>query len=108
LQLVRTRLGEPDESGRRRPVEISGSEWIMDADVVIEAIGNKAPNDSPDWYPKVDVDGRKLIKIDSETGQTSVPAIFAGGDIVRGPALVVEAVQDGKVAARAIKKYLGK
>jgi NADPH-dependent glutamate synthase beta subunit-like oxidoreductase len=108
LKLLRTRLGEPDESGRRRPVEISGSEWIMDADVVIEAIGNKAPNDSPDWYPKVDVDGRKLIKIDSETGQTSVPAIFAGGDIVRGPALVVQAVQDGKVAARAIKKYLGK
>ena len=108
LKLVRTRLGEPDESGRKRPVEISGSEWIMDADVVIEAIGNKAPDNSPEWYPKVDVDGKKLIKIDSETGQTSVPAIFAGGDIVRGPALVVQAVQDGKVAARAIKAYLKK
>jgi NADPH-dependent glutamate synthase beta subunit-like oxidoreductase len=78
----------------------------MDADVVIEAIGNKAPDESSEWYPNVKVDGKKLIKIDSETGQTSVPGIFAGGDIVRGPALVVQAVQDGKVAARAIKDYL--
>ena len=108
LKLVRTRLGKPDESGRRRPVEIKGSEWIMDADVVIEAIGNKAPDESPDWYPNVDVDGKKLIKADPETGKTSVGGIFAGGDIVRGPALVVQAVQDGKVAARAIKDYLAK
>jgi NADPH-dependent glutamate synthase beta subunit-like oxidoreductase len=108
LKLVRTRLGEPDDSGRRRPVEIPGSEWRMDADMVIEAIGNKAPDESPEWYPHVDVDGKNLIKIDAETGQTSVPGIFAGGDIVRGPALVVQAVQDGKVAARAIKEYLDK
>jgi len=106
LKLVRTCLGKSDASGRRRPVEIAGSEWIMDADVVIEAIGNKAPDESSEWYPNVKVDGKKLIKIDSETGQTSVPGIFAGGDIVRGPALVVQAVQDGKVAARAIKDYL--
>jgi NADPH-dependent glutamate synthase beta subunit-like oxidoreductase len=106
LKLVRTCLGKSDASGRKRPVEIAGSEWIMDADVVIEAIGNKAPDESSEWYPNVKVDGKKLIKIDSETGQTSVPGIFAGGDIVRGPALVVQAVQDGKVAARAIKDYL--
>jgi len=108
LKLVRTRLEEPDESGRRRPVEIPGSEWIMDADVVIEAIGNKAPDESSEWYPNVKVDGKKLIKADPQSGQTSVDGIFAGGDIVRGPALVVQAVQDGKVAARAIKEYLGK
>jgi NADPH-dependent glutamate synthase beta subunit-like oxidoreductase len=80
----------------------------MEADVVIEAIGNKAPDESPGWYPNVNVDGKKLIQVDPETGQTSVPGIFAGGDIVRGPALVVQAVQDGKVAARAIKAYLNK
>ncbi|MEJ2219634.1 MAG: NAD(P)-dependent oxidoreductase [Desulfobacterales bacterium] len=108
LKLVRTRLGEPDESGRRKPVEIKGSEWIMDADIVIEAIGNIAPEKSPEWYPNVDVDGKKLIKADPETGKTSVDGIFAGGDIVRGPALVVQAVQDGKVAAWAIKEYLAK
>ena len=50
LKLVRTRLGEPDDSGRRRPVEIKGSEWVMDADVVIEAIGKRARDDSPDWW----------------------------------------------------------
>jgi NADPH-dependent glutamate synthase beta subunit-like oxidoreductase len=108
LKLIRTRLGEPDTSGRRAPEAIEGSEWIMDADVVIEAIGNIAPEESPGWYPNVDIDDKKLIKVDPETGKTSVKGIFAGGDIVRGPALVVQAVQDGKVAAAAIKKYLAK
>jgi glutamate synthase (NADPH/NADH) small chain len=108
LKLLRTRLGEPDESGRRRPMEIKGSEWIMDVDIVIEAIGNKAPDESPGWYPGVKLDGKMLIQVDAATGQTSVGGIFAGGDIVRGPALVVQAVQDGKVAAQAIKEYLGK
>ncbi len=80
----------------------------MDVDVVIEAIGNIAAEDSPQWYPNVDIDAKKLIKADAETGKTSVEGIFAGGDIVRGPALVVQAVQDGKLAARAIKEYLQK
>ena len=108
LKLIRTRLGEPDASGRRAPESIEGSEWIMNADAVIEAIGNIAAADSPEWYPNVDIDDKKLIKIDPETGKTSVEGIFAGGDIVRGPALVVQAVQDGKVAAAAIKEYLAK
>ena len=108
LKLVRTSLGEPDASGRRRPEMIEGSEWIMDADVVIEAIGNIAAEDSPEWYPHVDLDDKKLIQVDPETGKTSVKGIFAGGDIVRGPALVVQAVADGKVAARAIREYLQK
>lgn len=108
MKLIRTRLGDPDESGRRKPKAIEGSEWVMDVDIVIEAIGNKAPQESPEWYPNVEVDDNRLVKINPDTGQTSVAGIFAGGDIVRGPALVVTAVQDGKVAARAIKDYLGK
>ncbi len=108
LKLARTRLGEPDESGRRRPEIIGDSEWTMDVDVVIEAIGNIAEEDSPQWYPNVDIDDKKLIKADAETGKTSVDGIFAGGDIVRGPALVVQAVRDGKLAARAIREYLQK
>jgi NADPH-dependent glutamate synthase beta subunit-like oxidoreductase len=108
MNLVRTRLGEPDASGRRAPEAIEGSEWMMTADVVIEAIGNIAAEESPQWYPNVDIDDKKLIKVDPETGKTSVEGIFAGGDIVRGPALVVQAVQDGKVAAKAIKSFLGK
>jgi len=106
VKLVRTRLAEPDASGRRRPENIDGSEWILDADVVVEAIGNLPAEDSPEWYPHVKIDGKKLIQTDPATGKTSVDGIFAGGDIVRGPALVVQAVQDGKVAAAAIKDYL--
>ena len=74
--------------------------------MVIEAIGNMAEEDSSEWYPNVEIDNRKLIKSNPETGETSVKGIFAGGDIVRGPSLVVNAVQDGKAAARAILKYL--
>ncbi|MDC3237345.1 FAD-dependent oxidoreductase, partial [bacterium] len=106
LKLVRTALGDVDASGRRLPVNIEDSEWVLDADVVIESIGNKAEDQSPTWYPDVKVNEKNLIQIDTGTGQTSVPGIFAGGDIVRGPALVVNAVQDGKVAARAIKAYI--
>ena len=108
IRLVRTRLGRPDKSGRRKPEAVEGSRWVMQVDVVIEAIGNRAAEDSRQWYPHVQVDKKKLIKVNPETGQTSVKGIFAGGDIVRGPALVVTAVQDGKAAARAIKAYLAK
>ncbi len=108
VKLIRTCLGEPDASGRRRPENIEGSEWTMNADVVIEAIGNIAPEESPQWYPNINVNDKRLIQADPDSGKTSVDGIFAGGDIVRGPALVVEAIQDGKVAAAAIKKFLEK
>jgi NADPH-dependent glutamate synthase beta subunit-like oxidoreductase len=106
LKLVRTALGDVDASGRRSPINIEGSEWTLPADMVIEAIGNKADEASPTWYPQVKLNDKKLIQVDPDTGLTSMDGVFAGGDIVRGPALVVNAVQDGKVAARAIKEYL--
>ncbi|WP_020674881.1 FAD-dependent oxidoreductase [Geopsychrobacter electrodiphilus] len=106
LRLIRTQLAEAQGSDRRSPQEIAGSEWVLNADIVIEAIGNQAEADSPAWYPHVKVDARRLIQADAKTRKTSVPGIFAGGDIVRGPALVVEAVQDGKLAAMAITDYL--
>jgi len=106
IKLVRTRLGKPDASGRRSPVPVKGSDWTMDAHLVIEAIGNRAPGDSPKWYPGVRVDDRNLVKVNRKTGKTNRKGIYAGGDIVRGPALVVQAVKDGKVAAQAIKEYL--
>lgn len=102
LRLARTRLGEPDGSGRRRPQAIKGSEWTLGCDVAIEAIGNRPAPESTRWYPRVRVDGDLLIAVNPTTGRTSVRGIYAGGDIVRGPALVVQAVNDGKVAARAI------
>jgi NADPH-dependent glutamate synthase beta subunit-like oxidoreductase len=106
LELVRTRLGAPDASGRRSPKPVKGSEWVLDCDVVIEAIGNRPAAESSDWYPRVNLAGGNLIKVNPKTGRTSVKGIFAGGDIVRGPALVVQAVADGKTAARAIHHYL--
>jgi len=106
LKLVRTRLGAPDASGRRSPKPVRGSEWVLDCDVAIEAIGNRPVSKSPGWYPRVKLDGNNLIQVNPRTGRTSVRGIFAGGDIVRGPALVVQAVADGKTAARAIRRYL--
>ncbi len=106
LRLVRTRLGAFDASGRRSPKPVKGSEWVLDCDVAIEAIGNRPEAASPKWYPRVRLADGNLVKINPKTGRTSVKGIFAGGDIVRGPALVVQAVADGKTAARAIHRYL--
>jgi NADPH-dependent glutamate synthase beta subunit-like oxidoreductase len=106
LKLVRTRLGEPDASGRRSPQPIRGAEWVLACDGAIEAIGNRPAAESPEWYPRVKLADGNLIRVNPRTGRTSVKGIFAGGDIVRGPALVVQAVADGKTAARAIRQYL--
>ena len=105
LKLVRTRLGQPDASGRRAPEEITGSEWVLDVQLAVEAIGNRP--DTADWSGILAVDRKGMIVADSETRKTSAKTVFAGGDIVRGPALVVDAVQDGKLAARAIRAALG-
>ena len=75
---------------------------------VIEAIGNQAPKDSPALYPAVKTGADRLIAADQKTGRTSKPGIFAGGDIVNGPATVVQAIADGKVAAESIMKFLKK
>lgn len=107
LKLIRTELKKADESGRKSPKPINGSEWTLDADIIIEAIGNEAETDLYKLYPNVAIDKNNLIKTDAEK-KTSVPGIFAGGDIVSGPALVVTAVNDGKLAAESIIKYLNK
>jgi NADPH-dependent glutamate synthase beta subunit-like oxidoreductase len=104
LRLVRTRLGEPDASGRRKPVAIQGSAWTLEVSLVVEAIGNRP--DPADWAGLTKVDGRGLVLAGAKNRKTSARRVFAGGDIVRGPALVVEAVQDGKLAARAILESL--
>ncbi len=105
LKLVRTRLGNPDASGRRTPQEIKGSEWTLEAQVAVEAIGNKP--DAADWSGIVKTDRAGLVVTDEKTGKTSAGSVFAGGDIARGAGLVVEAVQDGKRAAREIRAALG-
>ena len=106
LKCVRTELGPRDDSGRRTPQSMTGSEWVLKVDSVIEAIGKQAETESTTWYPSVLTDQQNLIQVEEGSTRTSRPGIFAGGDIVRGPALVVTAVEDGKKAAGEIMAYL--
>jgi NADH-quinone oxidoreductase subunit F len=105
LQCTRMQLGEPDESGRRRPVPISGSEFTIEADTVIAAVG-QAPDLSflpPD--SELERTRWETLVTDSNTLATNVPGIFAGGDFVTGPDMVVNAIAAGRRGALAIDKY---
>ncbi|MFQ6099875.1 MAG: FAD-dependent oxidoreductase [Anaerolineae bacterium] len=104
LGCVRMKLGEPDESGRRRPIPIEGSEFLVDADVVVSAIG--ARPDLECIPESIERTSRGLIAVDESTMMTSVEGIFAGGDAVTGMAFVVDAVGAGHRAARAMDAYL--
>jgi glutamate synthase (NADPH/NADH) small chain len=105
MECVRYELGEPDASGRRRPVEIKGSEFMMEVDTVIVAIGN----DSNPLIPRT-TDGLKVTKwgnvIVDETGKTSLDRVYAGGDIVLGAATVILAMGEGRRAAASINARL--
>ncbi|KPV63987.1 MAG: Sulfide dehydrogenase subunit alpha precursor [Candidatus Bathyarchaeota archaeon BA1] len=104
LECIRMRLGEPDESGRRAPIPIEGSEFIMELDTLILAVG-EAPDLS--LLPKgVEFIEGNTIAIDPITMETSLPGIFAGGDVASGPATVIEAILAGKRAASSIDSYL--
>ncbi len=108
LQCTRMKLGEPDESGRRRPIPIVGSEFTAEADTVIAAVG-QAPDLS--FLPPDSALERtrwETLVTDSNTLATNVPGIFAGGDFVTGPDMVVEAIAAGRRGAIAIDKYLRK
>jgi len=106
LQCIRMELGEPDASGRRRPIEIPGSEFTFDVDTVIIAIG-QGPNPLVQSTTKgLETNRKGNINADSETGATSKPGVFAGGDIVTGAATVILAMGAGKKAAVAIDGYL--
>jgi len=98
-------LGEPDESGRRRPEPIAGSEFTLPADTVVEAIGQRARSELAEQVHGLHFAHGEL-EVDPETGRTSNPRFFAGGDVVNGGNSVVEAVREGKQAARAIDRWL--
>ena len=104
---IKMELGEPDASGRRRPVEIKGSDFDIEADVVIMALGT-----SPNPLIKATTEGLEVNKhggiITDENGATSVQAVYAGGDAVTGAATVILAMGAGKTAAKAIDEYLSK
>jgi formate dehydrogenase beta subunit len=104
VECVLTRLGEPDETGRRRAVPIEGSEFKRETDMVILAIG-----ESPDleFLPKaVELNEDGTVWVDPVTLETTLQGVYAGGDAVNGPASVIEAIRDGKRAAESIENYL--
>ena len=103
-ELIRMKLGEPDESGRKSPVEIKGSEHSEEVDFVIEAIGLK-PTTSV-FKNELELSGNGRIKVNPKTLQTSTPWIFAGGDSVTGSSTIIEAIGQGKKASSYIDKYL--
>lgn len=105
VEFVQMALSEPDDSGRRRPVEVEGSEYVVEADAVVVAIGYNPDQEFAEDAP-VETDRWGLVKVDDRTGQTNVPYIFAGGDVVNGADLVVTAVRDGKRAATWVHTYL--
>jgi glutamate synthase (NADPH/NADH) small chain len=100
-------LGEPDASGRRRPVPIAGSEFEIPCQVFIEAVGTKSNPLLTQATPDLKLNKWGNIIAD-ENGMTSLPGVFAGGDIVRGGATVILAMGDGKKAAVGIHNYLSK
>ncbi len=105
-ECIRMELGEPDESGRRRPIPIPGSEFTIEADTVVIAVGNGPHPLVPRTTPGLELTRRGNIVADPETGQTSKEGVFAGGDIVTGAATVIQAMGAGKHAAVAIDRYL--
>ncbi len=106
MECIRMQLGEPDESGRRRPVPITGSEFALEADTVISALGYWPDPLLGETTPGLETHDRGLITIDEDTGVTSRENVFAGGDDVLGPKLVVTAVAQAQVAADAMHEYL--
>ena len=99
-------LGEPDESGRRRPRELPGSEFLLPADTAVEAIGQRPRAELLSWVDGLEVDHGRIV-VDPETGRTGNPKYFAAGDAVNGGATVVEAVRGAKVVAAGIHAWLG-
>ncbi len=106
LEVIKMELGEPDASGRRRPIPIEGSEYTIDVDVVVPAIG-QGPNPLlTKATPGLELNKWGNIVADEETGKTSLRGVFAGGDIVTGAATVILAMGAGKQAARAMHEFL--
>ena len=106
IECIRTRLTEPDTTGRRKPIPIDGSEFFIKADYIIPSIGQSPNLDFLGENPGLNINKWNLLEVNPETLQSNVPGIFAGGDVITGPATVIEAVDAGKRAAKYIAKYL--
>jgi glutamate synthase (NADPH) small chain len=107
MECIRMELGEPDASGRRRPIPVAGSEFIFEVDTVVYAIGTSANPIIAQTTPGLELNKWGYIKVDPETQMTSLPGVFAGGDIVTGAATVILAMGAGRKAARGMLKRMG-
>lgn len=106
VECQRMELGEPDESGRRRPIPIKGSEFVTDIDAAVIAIGTNVNPIVPTSTPGMNLNKWGYIIADEKTGKTTKKGVFAGGDIVTGAATVILAMGAGKIAAESIDEYL--
>ena len=104
IEMTRMELGKPDDSGRRRPVPIEGSEFTVDCDMILPAIGQKASIESATG---LEITSWNTVKFDAVTLETSEDGVFSGGDVNNGGSTVIEAIADGQRAAIAIDRYLG-
>ncbi|MBW1774070.1 MAG: FAD-dependent oxidoreductase [Deltaproteobacteria bacterium] len=106
FECIETRLGPPDDSGRRRPVPVKGSEFLIRCDTVIPAIGQRPDLGCLEGPGGPDTSSWSTLVVNNQTMQTSIPHVFASGDVVSGPATVIEAVGSGHRAAEAIDRFL--
>jgi len=106
LECIRTELGPPDASGRRRPVPVKGSEFVIACDAVIPAIGQKIDVSWSAAAPDLKLTSKNTFSVNPHTLQTSVPYVFAAGDAVTGPATVIEAVAAGHKAVAAMHRFI--
>ena len=106
MECIKMELGEPDDSGRRRPVPLKGSEYIVDCDVAIVSVGTGSNPLLTKSTPGLELNKWDYIIADEKTGATSIPGVYAGGDIVRGAATVILAMGDGRMASQAMHRYL--
>jgi glutamate synthase (NADPH/NADH) small chain len=104
VECVEMTLGEPDESGRRRPVPLEGSTFTIPAYTAVKAIGQQSRDELPGWIEGLELAGGKVVV--NGSGHTGNRKFFAGGDAINGGASVVEAVRDGRRAAEAIAREL--
>ena len=108
MECLKYELGEKDASGRRSPVPVEGSEFVLDVDTVVVAVGNASNPLIPATTDGLDTNRRGNIVADPETNMTSIPGVFAGGDIVLGAATVILAMGEGRRAAKGIDLWLTK
>jgi dihydropyrimidine dehydrogenase (NAD+) subunit PreT len=105
VECRRAELGEPDESGRRRPVEVAGGDFVARAQAAVKAIGQQPRAEFLKWIEGVELDHGRLV-VDPATGRTGNSKFFAAGDVTNGGATVVEAVREAKIAARGVDEWL--